>query len=474
MYVFMQFLNCCILMGLLLFAYIYWDDNNHHINDWATILSGFSLILIIYQILVMRIRSISLLDVKLIFIAFAHLFLFGQIYLLAFGYGNELFYNVILRYPSTLIFKAGLFSICYVQAIFIGFMYSPKTKSNSKLFLKDASEALVKRLMYKTGIILFVLATPFKLYVDIMNVFLAQTSASYIAVVSVSGVSTDIAILFVPSILLIICSEQFSKIINKYWLWSAVSYLLIIMVLTGDRRYYVTAIIAMLLCFMRLYKTKIKLREIIKIGIIATLLLNFLAVIRTMRLHSLTSVGNFIYTYWKEMVAYNPIFETLNEFGVTILSVAFPIKYIPSIFSYQYGLSFYGAIPSLLPIGWLLTDFFNEVSMTTLLNPIEGYPVGGSLPGDLYANFGWWGILGAIIFGVILSKVFVIHENKNNNFNIAICYSAFYILINLTRATFIEIFRNVFIVILVPMLLMYVLKGSIKRGVQHIDTNRQI
>lgn len=452
-----QYINCCIMMGLLLFAYIYWN-NSSYLGNWASILTGVSLMLGLYQIFIFRIKKTSLMDYKFIFIALSHLFLFGQIYLIAFGYGDDIFYNVIMKYPSTLIFDAGLFSICYVQAIFIGFMYAPKRKDNSKLFLNNVNAVLMKRLMYKAGTILLVLSAPFKLYVDIVNVILTQSSSSYREVVSLSGISTDLAVLFVPSFIFIISSECLGKKTNKYLLLIPVLYMVVIMILTGDRRYYVTGIIAIMLCYLRIYTPKIQLKDTVKYSIIVAILLNLLAVIRTIRLTSLTTVGNFLTQYWKDLFKYNPLFEILSEFGSTALTVAFPIKLIPSYIPYQLGFSFYGTIPSLLPIGWLFGDYFNKVSIARLLNPIEGYPVGGSLTGDLYANFGWWGLLGAIIFGIALSKIFVIHDNKNHNFNIAIYYSAFYILINLVRASFIEIFRNTFIVVLVPMFIMYFLK----------------
>ncbi|GAB1475508.1 hypothetical protein MASR2M70_03400 [Bacillota bacterium] len=96
--------------------------------------------------------------------------------------------------------------------------------------------------------------------------------------------------------------------------------------------------------------------------------------------------------------------------------------------------------------------------------------MGASIIGDLYGNFGWFSLIMAIIFGAITSKIFKFGNNEENRLYCAKYYSLFYILINLVRASFFEIFRPAFMVYFVPILIMWLLEKSNKA--KHKNMNK--
>lgn len=446
---FINVFNFILLVYFIPLIYLYIIDNQF-ISKWEIFISINSILLLIYQIVLMRIRKIKIIDFRFIFIILTHMFLFGQIYLIALNMESLLFYNVIQRYPSTLIFKASIYGLAYTQFIFSGMVCTinpSKLNSDNDTSIKSVS----KKAMFFTGSVIILLAIPFRLYVDIISIIHTNDSGIYTGSIGFSGISTDVAILLVPGLIFIIFSKKLSRKKTFWFIAAFLVYSLIIMILTGDRRYSVTGIMAIILAYIANYEKKIPIKKFFFYVFLLLISLNFLAIIRTIRVSQIVGIFEFFDYYGSDIISLNPIFETLNEFGSTVLTIAFPMKHFPSNFSYLRGLSFYGSIPSILPLGPILGDFFTQVAFTTeVLNQIEGYPAGGSLPGDLYANFGLVGLPIAFVFGHILNRIFIVRKNSMHQYDLAIYYSLFFILINLIRATFIEVLRNSIIVFIIP------------------------
>ncbi|PKM55156.1 MAG: hypothetical protein CVV00_05145 [Firmicutes bacterium HGW-Firmicutes-5] len=456
--------NYFVLFGLIIFSYLTYNSSSYY-NIWAEFISILSILLLIYQIIILRMRQYRIISFQFVFTILSFVFLFGQIWLIGFGREEAIFWGVIFRYSDELLYRASLFSLCYSQAILIGFLFKSKMKIKKKSFLSKISKDKMSKYMYSAGVVLLIISIPFRLYMDIYSLLIVRMLGGYQGIATPVGPMKDIAILTIPSIILLLASQYKSKRTNTIIAVVTIFYLIFFMMITGDRRYYVTALISIVFVFIELYTPKLRFRTIIKYGIAGSLGLNFLSLLRQTRRYSI-SIGEFISAYFTELIAMNPIVETLSEFGLTFMTVVFAQKLVPNIIPYQLGFSFYGAIPSLLPIGWLVGDFFKDVSVARALNTAEGYPMGSSLPAELYANFGWFGILGAIFFGIVLSRIFLLNDSYNTpkEFLVARYYATFYILINFVRASTIEMFRQGIIVYFVPTFTIYLLWSLSKKS----------
>lgn len=456
-YIFISLTNYLILLALLTFTYFTYNSSYHQ-SIWAELITIMSLVLLVYQIIIVKLKNFGFLSFQFIFIFLSYIFLFGQIWLIGFGYEEAIFWGVIFRYSDELLFQSSLFSLCYTQALLIGLVSNTKIRVRENSFLFKISELDISSYMYTAGMLLLIVSIPFRLYMDIYSVIFVQMAHGYQGIVAPVGPMKDIAILTIPSIIFIIASKKKSKKVNVSIMLIVISYLIFFMMSTGDRRYYVTAIISIVLTFIKIYDQKLKPGTILLLGSGGLLGLNFLSVLRQTRRYSL-QLTEFLDLYITELISMNPLIETLSEFGLSFLTVVAAQKLVPSIIPYQYGFSFYGAIASILPIGWLFGDFFYDVSIARVLNATEGYPMGSSLPAELYANFAWYGIFAAILFGILFSKIFDLH-NKNNlpkGLLIARYYATFYILINFIRASTLEMFRQGIIVYFVPTVTIYLL-----------------
>ena len=97
------------------------------------------------------------------------------------------------------------------------------------------------------------LTLPFRLFEDIKAILETQTFKTYSALTSTSGITDDIAALFVPAVIYIVAGisdKKSNNRISKIILLSTIFYFIAVMVLTGDRRYQTTAIISITLCYI--------------------------------------------------------------------------------------------------------------------------------------------------------------------------------------------------------------------------------
>lgn len=447
-----NFINLSILLILML--YVYFQLSTNRLNDeWIISVSIISIALFFYHIIILLIKQYKIIDFIFIFVILSYIFQLGQIWVISSGNQEFIFWEVIFRYSENIIYEAALYSVVYIHSIVTGLVFLSNKRSINNHFSDNYSEKANSKSLYITGKLLFLISLPFRLYIDYYTLAQTLTSGNYSGTVSPIGPMNDIAILFIPSIVMIITSKYKSKKRNSSILFLIIGYLSLVMIFSGDRRYNIIAIIALLFTFIYVYNIKFTKKNIILSITLGVSLLNLLTIIRETRQYTVLSLQDFIVLYFNSFSNLNPILETLSEFGLTFLSLAGAIKLIPDLIPYQMGMSFIGSIPSILPIGWLFPGFFNRVSIGGVINSMTGYPVGTSVVTEMYANFGWGAFIFVFLLGVLLSKIF--KKSRQNLFLTARYYSLFYILLNIIRSSTLEIFRHSIIIYIIPTLVFY-------------------
>lgn len=458
-----NFANIFIIIILLLFSYSEISSFNVvYKENWATRLTIMSILLLSYQIISLIIKRNRFTDFNILFIILTYIFLFGQIWVIGLGKEEAIFWGVIFRYDLRYLYEAGLYSLVYIQAVFIGLtLINYSKKYNGYKFYNSINKERLSNFVYKVGIILILISFLFRIYIDVYTIMITLSQGGYSGINLPVGPMNDLAMLAIPGIVFVLASKYKKRKVNFRILSFSTVYFCIVMMMSGDRRYYVTGLIAIFLTYISTYKIKLSIKNIIILLFLLISSLNLLTVIRDLRQYEILSIGKFMQAYFQQFLDLNPILETLSEFGLTFLSVVFAVKLVPEAIPYQLGLSIFGSIPTLLPIGWAFPDFFNKVSVGRTINHIEGYPVGTSITSELFANFGWWSIIFAIFIGLLLNSIFKI--KRDNPFLIARYYSLFYILINIVRSSTIEVFRHTVIIIAVPSLILFYLYTKDKK-----------
>ncbi|OAI88723.1 hypothetical protein AYO36_00875 [Exiguobacterium sp. KKBO11] len=464
------FLNLCMLLFLILIAYI--NVNNYtFVENWTFNISALATLLLFFQVIQLRFLKCKYYDFRIWFTLLMYLFFFGRVFLEGFNVQGEVFWDLMKRYPQYLMSNVSLYILCYIQAIFWGLIIYTKinieqdqkkmTNTFTNKFIGWNTEDEVNDLLFKAGILITLLSAPFKVYVDLQDIIAAQSSGMYYSLTEKTGVAKDFALLLVPGIIALIVAGKKHK--NKKMLSVlivSIVYFATTMILTGDRRYAVTAIISIVLSFMVVNRVKINYLKLIPLTILSLMFLNILSEIRKIRLNGLSDIFSFFSNGNFDIFSTQVIYETFSEFGLSFFSVVAVYKSIPQDIDYLYGISFIGSLVSLLPVGFLFRDFFSIVSISRQVNVLPGnFPVGATLASDSYANFGWFSIIVVIFFGVILSKIFTTRNDFSKTYYLWRYFSLFYILINLIRSSFFEIVRPTFLIFIIPVLIIKVLKN---------------
>lgn len=464
----LSYLNFLVLLLVSLFAYLNLN-NFSFIENWTFNISMLALTLFLFHIIQLKILKFAYYDFRVWFTLLMYLFFFGRVFLEGFNLSGEIFWDLMSRYSDKTMSNASLYIICYTQSIFWG-LTNFVTKSDYKGLEKKTltnriigwnSKEEVNNLLFKSGLLLVIFSAPFKFFVDIQDIVAAQSSGMYYALTEKSGLADDFAFLFVPGIIALIVSGNEYKNKKMVGLVAlSISYFLITMILTGDRRYAVTSILAIILSFMMINKVKINYLKLLFLTLGVLFFLNLLSEIRKIRLNGLSDIFSFFAQGNFNIFSSQILYEVFAEFGLSFFSVVAVYKEIPQNIDYLYGLSFIGSLVSLLPIGFLFLDFFSMVSISKQVNALPGnYSVGATLAGDFYANFGWLSILIVILFGYVLSKIFSFKNDFSENYYIWRYFSLFYILINLIRSSFFEIVRPTFLIIIIPIIFIKILKN---------------
>lgn len=151
--------------------------------------------------------------------------------------------------------------------------------------------------------------------------------------------------------------------------------------------------------------------------------------------------------------------EILAETSLTLLSVASVIDVVPDIFPFQYGMTFFKTLFSVLPIGWLSDDFFLNAYSTYVINTYTKIPVGSSFIGSLYWNYGYVGVaIAAFLCGIYVPQILYKLRGSIRK-SCVIYFSLFAQMIMLVRCELIDIFR--YLVML--FVLMFALECFFKR-----------
>lgn len=231
---------------------------------------------------------------------------------------------------------------------------------------------------------------------------------------------------------------------------------MITMVFSGSRRLQLYAIIVVVVCYLwSAQKRKFSLKILLFIVVGGILFLDLLYVIREYR----TNVMNIVPAFFEQLTSFDflseLVGETLTEAGISFYSVVAILSTVPAVFSYEFGMTFIRSIPSILPIGWLVGDFFDKAASTYVINRYTGLPVGSSLIGDFYWNFGFiGGIIFSLLFGIFIEMISLKLLSKTRN--MPLFFAFMYAMLIGLRSGVVEIVRPMFMVLIIPWITRYI------------------
>lgn len=432
-------LNFIVFLICMFYMLLSWNKAVTY-EGWAVEIAIVSVTLLLYQLATMKSIKCNLYSMIPWFTVLNYIFIFGRIYLKALGYERQLGWNLFLMYSHKDAYHAALYCLCYIQGMFTGMVFFRTSKiNNAKLVINNFCNN-----SKQIGIILLIFTLPFRIYCDVVQIIAQRISGGYVAVVEINGVVGAIAQLFPISIIYLIASNNIRDRQEKIIYLSYCVYSLVIMMLSGDRRYALIGMLAVTLCYVRKKEVKINIKRLILFIIVAILGLSLLTAIRRMRETGAGSLKALNEALIISISEDNIFYELFNEFGLTFYTYMLAFKNIPLVIGYKYGLSYVYAVLSVIPGAYRFANssiMQNNIYQT--IYKIENQALGGAFGQELYGNFGLFAPVVAIFAGYLIQKI---AGNDDNNIESTLVkyYSLFYFFINLVRASLAEIVRILF------------------------------
>lgn len=450
-----------IIYLLYLFFIVVWYNNytiNNFIFDYSKDIFKWIIIgLIINFTSFLAIKKVEYNNLTLWFVGLSYFFMYGDIFIKKLKWNIELDWNPILYYSDEVLFKSAYYINLCLLSLTLGSLLMTSSSDKNLSFSKKCNKS-----KYRIGLILMIIGFLSNLFTAVKIILVTQSVGSYGVIdVDTTGIMDDLGFLFIPGVLYLLYSKKLNKKKTFFIIFCTILYFLFYMLLSGNRKIQIFSIISLILAYMKMKNYKINIKRLFFIGIGSVFFLDIIYIIREYRTNLNVIFQELIKSFVNFDIIKKLIGESILEMGISFCSVASIITCVPSIFDYELGKTFLRTIPSCLPIGWLFPNFFSKATSTFVINNYMKLPVGDSLLGDFFWNFGWGGILIAFLFGILLGKI-----SKNFYLNKEeVYFSLFFTILPGVRTGFFELFRPIVIVTMVPLILRYILNFKLlKKG----------
>ncbi|HAM64161.1 MAG: hypothetical protein A2Y20_01250 [Firmicutes bacterium GWF2_51_9] len=376
-------------------------------NQNFNLVTYFSLLQIILSILLISHVNKRFLSIPIIFLSLSYLFHFGQSIIISFGFNDVYAYKSVFSTSSLgLYMQAEYFAMVSHFFVTIGLVNGKQFLHNYMQFKKEDRKSL-SRIATIALIVISVSILPM-LYLDFIKL-LAVINSGYLSTYDtyMSGINKYLSFFAQfarPAIAMLLISHK-NDTKRATILYVFASLYLFLVMLSGDRSTNMIYFITYSFIYFRLVK-ELKLKTILVLAVGGYFLLGFVSTISVFRDGSSFTLDSFIY-YFRHRSNDGVFYSILREFGGTIKTLVYSIRFTPSYSNYNFGLtyilSWFGVLPK-------LPDFLSEFliihfTFTRSFPATYQGSLGGSYLGELYYNFGWLGCIMSVIVGYFIGSV---------------------------------------------------------------------
>lgn len=350
-------------------------------------------------------------SVGTIFAVFVFFFHCSQGIITTFGFDDPYFHrSVIARSQGNEFLLAELYVLLSIVAYGISYLIKVSRKPQyvqQSSFAYSEEDNYRLRNLYKVAVVIFAICVIPLVYMDIQKIT-ALRAGAYLDTYTTyrEGVGKYISLIgqFArPAISLIILSLSNKKQQARIVLILSSIYFGVMM-LSGDRGTNMIYIITNLFIYCK-FVSKPKVRSVLVGIVIGYFFLGFVSAISLFR-YTDFSFESFLQVFDLRS-SDGIIYSSLREFGGSMISLIYSMRFIPSYANYNYGLTY---IVSLLLISPKLPQAMvnalnNNFAFTSVFPTAYLDSLGGSVLGELYYNFGWLGALFTLFVGLFISSI---------------------------------------------------------------------
>lgn len=432
-------INICLFIILL----------NLEKNVWVEKITLISSIQLALNIILIINYGYKIFSLPILFIIFTYIFHLGQLILIVLDTNVERSVDIVNLVSNDLFIKACCFVIYSQMFVVLGIITInyKKKKITKDVVEKNRTEDQIK-IIYIIGIVLFVIGLFPNVYLNFIKIdsFLKGDYLTGLTAYSeTSGIIKILSQFFTVGILLIIIGQKSKKKSAKLFFAIVIVYQICTMI-SGSRGEQVISIITFVFLYINIHEVKInkkKLFLLILISYIGLILLNTLSDIRSMNNFNMEL---FFKIFCNNSIQESPILSAMGEFGGTMISLCYSMKFFPYTVKYVYGRSYLLSFLTVLPNFHGFLEYINNTSIFTYNFPeIYRMYLGGSYLGELYYNFGFIGVFCSYCIGILVGSISRIVTNalkKKKYLALAIFINLYPSILWWVRDYFINIVRN--------------------------------
>lgn len=320
----------------------------------------------------------------------------GQIACIAAGYGTDDVLNLDFRwYGSPAIIESAFRFYLYSQTLVAaGALLLQKTPSNKPVSGVAGHVAKHKALAKS----LIFVGLPFWLYVN-GSKMMGAASDAYRGVYSLVIPAPIQALSFffeagLLLMLLVIGRER--KGTALFWAVVAIN---VVLMATGSRQYSVCFLAVWCLVYF-CYLKRLSPGRAVGMVVVCVCLLFLVDAFGELRTTGFSFEA--LSSYLAKASFFDVAWDSLGEFGSAFSTLVTSMTNVPSVLSYGMGATYVAGILSVVPM--LVSRFLLLKAATQFTTAMSGSAfLGGSMLGEFFYNFGWFGIVGSFLVGALLA-----------------------------------------------------------------------
>jgi len=394
----------CYIVYVLISLVCVLELNTLGVNQWLANISYVIISNFILQIFFAKILKIKLFSISVLFVVLLYLFHFGQ--LLVAGL-FPLYQSYTFDYISILdlnyLKETTFICIFFIDMFFLGIVISNKNNKYMILEINSEYEKQQLSVIRKIGWIMFVFSFPIEVCIDFVKL-LGALSGGYSAAIdstsSIPGVVGALGNFMFTAIGILLIGYKNNTTKAKNILYLVVAYCLIMM-FTGNRGHQVAALIAFSYIANKTF-FKVSAKKALFVVLIIFLGITFLNIIFVSRSNGIYYIVSNFPELVENQLEKSMILETLASFGGTIYTPYLVVTdNIIKSRQISYGLTYLYSLASILPDVGIFTDIN---SLAIFQKALNGSALGGSVIGELFYNFKYFGSIFAVLIGILINK----------------------------------------------------------------------
>lgn len=381
---------------------------NNDIEEMLYTISNVILIHFILSCVIFILCAIKPYNISFLFLVFYFIFIFGQVICrYTFHFIDQTSYDFMYNFSEKEIYHAVRLSLYCMIIMQVGILTGSmlRIKKQTKYINDKRNSFLELKIMRYVAIFFLVISAPFALnefFTDLQLAFIKGYSGVYSSFsIGIGSIGEKITPFFIISLIILMVSYRANLKYAK-----AVSIFIIlyngIQVLFGARGLPLLNILFTIIVWNSLIN-KIDKKQWIRYFILIIPVLILISFIRVVRDYAIVEWIENIGVILKDVLENNIILLVLYEMGIAIFPTAASLIVFPNVTNFKFGSTYLYGLYSVLPnVGSSLSIAKTNGDIQMEISKHYGLAFGGSIVGDIYANYGYIIIILFFFIGLFL------------------------------------------------------------------------